>query len=43
VIVEHCVGHPVREDDLNDDFPDEDFLNVEERITWKMYFDGASN
>ncbi len=43
VIVEHCVGHPVGEDDLNDDFPDEDVLNVEERTTWKMYFDRASN
>ena len=43
MIAEHCVGHPVGEDDLNDDFPDEDVLNVEERTTWKMYFDRASN
>ena len=43
VIAEHCVGHPVGEDDLDDDFPDEDVLNVEEKTTWKMYFDGASN
>ena len=26
VIVEHCVGHPVGEDDLDDDFLDEDVL-----------------
>ena len=31
------------EDDLDDDFPDEDVLNVEEKVTWKMYFNGASN
>ncbi len=43
VIVEHCPGHPVGEDDLDDDFLDEDILNVEEKVTWKMYFDGASN
>jgi ribonuclease HI len=43
VIAEHCAGHPVGEDDLDDDFPDEDVLNVEEKATWKMYFDGASN
>jgi hypothetical protein len=43
LIAEHCAGHPVGEDVLDDDFPDEDILNVEERITWKMYFDGASN
>jgi hypothetical protein len=43
VIAEHCAGHPVGEDDINDDFPDEDVLNVEEKVTWKMYFDGASN
>ena len=43
VIAEHCAGHPVGEDDINDDFPNEDVLNVEEKVTWKMYFDGASN
>uniref|UniRef100_A0A2N9IHV4 Integrase catalytic domain-containing protein n=1 Tax=Fagus sylvatica TaxID=28930 RepID=A0A2N9IHV4_FAGSY len=43
VIAEHCAGHPVGEDDLDDDFPDEDVLNVKEKVTWKMYFDGASN
>jgi hypothetical protein len=43
VIAEHCVGNPVGKDDLDDDFPDEDVLNVEEKATWKMYFDGASN
>ena len=40
---EHFPGHPMGEDDLDDDFPDEDVLNVEEKTTWKMYFDGASN
>ena len=43
VIAEHCAGHPVGEDDLNDDFPDKDVLNVEEKTTWKMCFDEASN
>uniref|UniRef100_A0A2N9FZ87 Uncharacterized protein n=1 Tax=Fagus sylvatica TaxID=28930 RepID=A0A2N9FZ87_FAGSY len=43
VIVEHCAGHPVGEDDLDDDFPDEDVLNIEEKTTWKIYFDGDSN
>jgi hypothetical protein len=43
VIAEHCAGHSVGEDDLDDDFPDEDVLNVEEKVTWKMYFNGASN
>uniref|UniRef100_A0A2N9EMI8 Uncharacterized protein n=1 Tax=Fagus sylvatica TaxID=28930 RepID=A0A2N9EMI8_FAGSY len=43
LIAEHCVGHLVSEDDLDDDFPDEDVLNIEEKATWKMYFDGASN
>ena len=43
VIAEHCPGHPVGEDDLDDDFLDEDILNVEEKVTWKMYFDGAYN
>jgi ribonuclease HI len=43
VIAEHCVSHPVGEDDLDDDFQDEDVLNVEEKATWKMYFDRASN
>ena len=43
VIAEHCAGHLVREDDLDDDFPVEDVLNVKERTTWNMYFDGASN
>ncbi len=43
VIAEHCPGHPVGKDDLDDDFLDEDILNVEEKVTWKMYFDGASN
>ena len=43
VIAEHCAGHPVGEDDINDDFQDEDVLNIDEKATWKMYFDGASN
>jgi hypothetical protein len=43
VIAEHCACHPISEDDLNDDFPDEDVLSVEEKVTWKMYFDGAIN
>uniref|UniRef100_A0A2N9I746 RNase H type-1 domain-containing protein n=1 Tax=Fagus sylvatica TaxID=28930 RepID=A0A2N9I746_FAGSY len=43
VIAEHCAGHPIGEDDLDDDFPDKDVLNVEEKTTWKMYFDEASN
>ena len=43
VIAKHCAGHPIGEDDLDDDFPYEDVLNVEEKTTWKMYFDGASN
>ena len=43
MIAEHCAGHPIGEDDLNDDFPDEDILKVKEKTTWKMYFDGASN
>ena len=43
VIAEHYVGHLVGEDDLDDDFPDKDVLNVEEKATWKMYFNGASN
>jgi hypothetical protein len=43
VIAKHYSGHPVGEDDLDDDFQDEDVLNVEEKTTWKMYFDGASN
>ena len=43
VIVVHCASHLVGEDDLDDDFLDEDVLNVEEEATWKMYFDGASN
>jgi hypothetical protein len=43
VIAEHCACHPVSEDNLNDDFPDEDVLSVEEKVTWKMYFDGAIN
>ena len=43
VIDEHCAGHLVGEDDLDDDFPDKDVLNVKEKVTWKMYFDGASN
>ena len=43
VIAKHCVSHPVGEDDLDDDFRDKDVLNVEEKATWKMYFDGASN
>ena len=43
MISEHCAGHLVGEEDLNDDFLDEEVLNVEEKTTWKMYFDGASN
>ena len=43
VIAKHCAGHPVGEDDLDDDFPNEDVLNVEEKDTWKMYFAGASS
>ena len=43
VIAEHCASHAVGEDDLDDDFPDEDVLNVEGKVTWNMYFDGASN
>jgi hypothetical protein len=43
VISEHCAGHPIGEDDLDDNFSDEDILNIEEKATWKMYFDGASN
>ncbi len=43
VIAEHCAGHLVGEDDLDDDFPEEDVLNVEGKVTWNMYFDGASN
>ena len=43
VIVGHCTGHLIGEDDLDDDFPDEDVLNVKENVIWKMYFDGASN
>ena len=43
VIAEHCTGHPIGEDDLDDDFPNEEVLNVEEKTTWKMYFNGASN
>ena len=43
LIAEHCVGHLVSEDDLDDDFLDENVLNIEEKATWKMYFDGASN
>uniref|UniRef100_A0A2N9EGD3 RNase H type-1 domain-containing protein n=1 Tax=Fagus sylvatica TaxID=28930 RepID=A0A2N9EGD3_FAGSY len=37
----HLTGRS--EDDLDDDFPDEDVLNIEEKTTWKIYFDGASN
>lgn len=43
IIAEHCAGHPVSEDSVNDDFPDEDILSIDEKATWKMYFDGASN
>ena len=43
VIAKHCAGHPVGEDDLDDDFPNEDVLNVDEKATWKMYFAGAFN
>ena len=43
ITTKHCVGHPVGEDSVNDDFPDEDFLNIDEKATWKMYFDGVSN
>ena len=42
VIFEHCAGHPVGEDDLDDNFPNEDILNVE-KTTLKIYFDGVSN
>jgi ribonuclease HI len=42
-IAEHCAGHPIGEDDLNDDFPNENVLNIEEKATWNMYFDGAYN
>ena len=42
VIAEHCAGHPVGEDDLDDNFPNEDILNVE-KTTLKIYFDGVSN
>ena len=43
IIAEHCAGHPVSEDSVNDDLPDEDVLSIDEKATWKMYFDGASN
>jgi hypothetical protein len=43
IIVEHCAGHPVSEDSVNDDFLDKDILSIDEKATWKMYFDGASN
>ena len=29
VIAEHCSGHPVGEDDVNDDFLDKDILNID--------------
>ena len=32
VIFEHCAGHPVGEDDLDDDFPDEDIRNKEKKL-----------
>lgn len=39
----YCGEHPVLGEALNDDFPDENLLNVDCSKTWKMYFDGASN
>jgi len=42
-IAEHCAEHPVMGQTLDDDFPDEDVLMIEEGRMWKMYFDGASN